>query len=162
MMVIPGASRRAATPPPNSRITLFARESRIASSDEPAQAGSVPIDRQQLGLAAEERAALQLQQTGYQILLRNFRCRLGELDIVARRGELLIVVEVRLRSRQDFGGAGASITSAKRRRIIRATRYLLVRRPALSRLQIRFDTLLLNSQDGTIDWIEDAFSQAPA
>jgi len=117
----------------------------------------VTIDRQQRGLAAEERATLQMQQAGFEILLRNFRCRLGELDIVARRGALLVVAEVRLRSRSDYGGAAASITARKRLRIVRAARYLLLRRPALNGLRIRFDTLLLSAQDGPIDWIEDAF-----
>jgi putative endonuclease len=122
------------------------------------QAVAVTIDRQQRGLAAEERATQYLRQAGFDILLRNFRCRLGELDIVARRGALLVIAEVRLRTRSDFGGAADSITAGKRRRIVQATRYLLVRQPALRRLQIRFDTLLLDTQEGDIDWIDDAFS----
>ena len=115
------------------------------------------IDRRQLGLQAEERATLHLQQHGFEILVRNFRCRMGELDIVARRGGLLIIVEVRLRSGAAFGGAAGSITHAKRSRILRTARYLLACRPLLATLTVRFDTLLLNGPDGPIDWIEDAF-----
>ena len=114
-------------------------------------------DRRQLGIQAEERAALHVQQRGYQIVARNFRCRTGELDIVAKRGQLLLIIEVRLRSSAGFGGAAASITVRKRARIVRATRYLLTRLPALAAHTIRFDTLLLSGPDEPVDWIEDAF-----
>jgi putative endonuclease len=113
--------------------------------------------RQQLGCVAEERAAQHLQQAGYAIVTRNFRCRLGELDIVARRGTLLIVAEVRLRTHASFGGAASSITYTKRVRIVRATRFLLARQPQLATLIVRFDTLLLSAADGPIEWIEGAF-----
>jgi putative endonuclease len=68
-----------------------------------------------------------------------------------------VIAEVRLRSRGDFGGAAASITAAKRVRIVRATRYLLRRQPALATLAVRFDVLLLSASDSAIEWIESAF-----
>jgi hypothetical protein len=68
------------------------------------------LERQRRGAQAEERAALLLRQAGYDIVARNFRCRVGELDIVARRGAVLIIAEVRLRSSTQFGGAAGSIT----------------------------------------------------
>jgi putative endonuclease len=116
-----------------------------------------PLERQRLGSDAEERAAQLLRLAGYDILARNFRCRMGELDIVARRGTLLVIAEVRLRSSSRFGGAGASITAAKRARIVRAARFLLARQPRLAALAVRFDTLLLASCTGPIEWIEGAF-----
>jgi putative endonuclease len=115
------------------------------------------VHRHQLGQAAEDRATQHLEQAGYRILLRNFRCRRGEIDIVAQRARLLVLAEVRLRTRADYGGAAASITHRKRQRIINTARYLLCREPTLRRLTVRFDTLLLNSVEGEIDWIEDAF-----
>lgn len=118
-------------------------------------------DRQRLASAAEERAAQRLRAAGCVILARNFRCRSGELDIVARRGRLLIIAEVRLRSSARFGGAAASISAAKRARIVRATRYLLLREPRLADLAVRFDALLLSTSAGPIEWIEGAFL-APA
>jgi putative endonuclease len=119
--------------------------------------GTVVSERQRLGDAAEERVAQYLQQHGCLILTRNFRCRSGELDIVAQHSRLLIVAEVRLRTTQTFGGAAASLTCAKRARILRATRYLLMRRPHLAKLSVRFDALLLDTTDGPIDWIQNAF-----
>jgi putative endonuclease len=114
-------------------------------------------DRSRLGIAAELRAVGVLEQAGFTVLARNYRCRAGELDIVARRARVLVIAEVRLRSSAAFGGAGASITSAKRERIVRAARYLLRCQPALAALDVRFDVLLLNAADGPIEWIEAAF-----
>ncbi len=114
-------------------------------------------DRSQLGIAAEVRAASLLEQAGFTILERNYRCRAGELDIVARRERMLVIAEVRLRTGAAFGGAGASITAAKRARIVRAARYLLRCQPALATLAVRFDVLLLSAPDGPIEWIESAF-----
>jgi len=114
-------------------------------------------DRSQLGSGAEIRAASLLEQAGFTVLARNYRCRAGELDIVARRARLLVIAEVRLRSGAAFGGAAASITAAKRARIVRAARYLLRCQPALAALEVRFDALLLSAPDGPIEWIEAAF-----
>jgi len=110
---------------------------------------------QRCGALLEERAAELLRDAGFQILLRNFRCRGGELDIVARRGELLVIAEVRLRASSRFGGAAASIGESKRRRLLRAARYLLLRRPALQRLAVRFDALLASHWEGPIEWLEN-------
>jgi putative endonuclease len=115
------------------------------------------VDRQRLGSDAEERAAQLLLQAGYRIMARNFRCRMGELDIIARRGRQLVIAEVRLRSNAAYGGAAASISAAKRARVVRAARYLLLLRPELANLVVRFDTLLLSSSAGPIEWIQDAF-----
>jgi len=115
------------------------------------------VDRIELGNQAEERAAELVRDRGFEILARNFRCRSGELDIVARRDLLLVVAEVRLRSDNRFGGAAASITAAKRNRIVRATRYFLARHPDLRNANVRFDALLLQGPNGPVDWIEGAF-----
>lgn len=114
--------------------------------------------RQRLGEQTEELAAQALRRAGFVILERNYRCRGGELDIVARRGAILVIAEVRLRSSNAYGGAAASITSAKRRRILRAARHLLLRRSRLAALSVRFDALLASSPTGPIEWIEAAFS----
>lgn len=111
-------------------------------------------ERQRRGALAEERAAQLLQQAGYRILLRNFRCRGGELDIVAQRGQLLLIAEVRLRGSNAFGGAAQSITAAKRRRVLFATRCLLARRPQLARLTVRFDAVLTSAAAAPLEWLE--------
>ena len=114
-------------------------------------------ERQLLGSGAEARAARHLRAAGLEVLQQNYRCRMGELDIVALEGQLLVVAEVRLRSSTRFGGAAASITPAKQRRIVRATRHLLARHPALQRLPVRFDAVLVPPRNDSVEWIRGAF-----
>ena len=119
--------------------------------------GAARIDRAQIGRRAEDRAAAHLGAAGLVLLHRNYLCRLGELDLVARDGTTLVVAEVRLRASARFGGAAASITRAKQRRIVLATRHLLARYPSLQRLPVRFDALLVAAADGPIEWLRGAF-----
>jgi len=106
------------------------------------------------GAAAEALAAEFLQAQGLTIIARNYRCRGGEIDLIASDGDTLIFVEVRLRSDAAFGGAAESITAAKRRRLaFAATHYLsrLNREPPC-----RFDAILLASLDPRrIEWLVD-------
>ncbi len=112
--------------------------------------------RARIGADAEQAAAQCLESAGAQILLRNYRRRSGELDIVARLDDTLIVAEVRCRSSQQFGGGAASVDRAKQRRIVRTTQQLLQQRPDLARLRVRFDVLALDGHSG-VDWIRHAF-----
>ena len=129
----------------------------------------VPPDRAALGRAAEELAARHLAAQGVEVLLRNFRRRTGELDLVARHGGVALVVEVRLRSRDDYGGGAASVDARKQRRLIRTTQQLLQSRPDLARLPLRFDVVVVTpdgASSGTpaatdgwrVEWIRHAFS----
>jgi len=103
-----------------------------------------------VGQAAEEAACRYLERAGYRLVTRNFRDRLGELDIVAIEEGVLAIVEVRYRSRQDFGGAAASITASKRRRLVRAAQGLLRLRPALAGLRARFDVVEVDGEPGDL------------
>jgi len=97
------------------------------------------------GEAAELLAADFLQRRGLTILERNYRCRFGEIDLVARSGELLIFVEVRARRSDAFGGAAGSITATKRRRLVAAARHYL----ATHRVDraCRFDVVLVRGAE---------------
>jgi putative endonuclease len=94
-----------------------------------------------IGRAAEDAACHFLERAGYRIVTRNFRHRLGELDVVAIEDGVLALVEVRYRAGSRYGGAAASITPAKQRRLVRAAQVLLARHPALARLPARFDVV---------------------
>ena len=108
------------------------------------------------GAAVEAAAARHLASRGLVLLDANVRYVDGELDLVMRDGDTLVFVEVRLRSRSDFGGAGASITATKRRRIILAARHYLAGKPECD---CRFDCVLLDGLDEKrIEWIKNAFS----
>ena len=74
-------------------------------------------DRQGLGRRGEQLAAENLEAKGFQIVARNWRCETGELDLVARDGECLVMVEVRTRRGQSMGSPEASITAAKQERL---------------------------------------------
>ena len=113
-----------------------------------------------LGSAAEHVAATFLASQGLAILHRNFRRRLGELDLVARHGEELVIVEVRTRSSERFGGAAASIGSYKKQRVVRATQLLLQRHKELTGLRVRFDVVIVydaRSAKPSVEWLRAAF-----
>ncbi|MDA8258956.1 MAG: YraN family protein [Betaproteobacteria bacterium] len=112
--------------------------------------------RQAKGAAAEQLAADYLQRQGLRLLERNFRVRGGEIDLVCRDGKTTVFVEVRLRSRGDFGGAAASITAAKQARLILAARHWLLRH---GETPCRFDCILLEDLESkNIEWLRDAFT----
>lgn len=107
-----------------------------------------------LGQSAESRAEAFLQSHGLKLLARNWRCRFGEIDLVMRDGDTLVFVEVRLRSRSDFGGAAASITPAKQKKLLATARQYLTTLKTLP--PCRFDVVAIQ---GTAqpDWLRNAF-----
>lgn len=111
---------------------------------------------------AEEDVALRfLQGQGLSLVVRNFRCRGGELDLVMRDGPTLVVAEVRKRSRADFGSGLESVDARKRARVVLATQMFLARHPRLASAPLRFDVLALDRAD-RVDWVQDAFDAGDA
>ena len=109
------------------------------------------------GAEAEAMAAAFLERRGLRMLERNYRCRLGEIDLIARDGDTTVFIEVRQRTSSAFGGAAASITARKRMRLLRAARFYLSR--LKSTPACRFDALLIEGDPPRIDWIRDAFGE---
>jgi len=112
------------------------------------------------GKCAEDLAATYLAARGLTLLARNLRCKAGEIDLVCRDGVVLVFVEVRQRTRADFGGALASVAAPKRRKLVRATRFLLHSRPDWRRSIVRFDVVGVQGNpygSHEIAWIKDAF-----
>lgn len=111
------------------------------------------------GNAAEDRALQHLLAHGLRLVTRNFRTPGrggGEIDLIMlERDGTLVFVEVRQRSRHDRGGAGASITATKRRRIVLAARHFLLR--CRSEPPCRFDAVLIDGPDGELQWLRAAF-----
>jgi putative endonuclease len=108
------------------------------------------------GAQAEAMAGEFLIHKGLHIVQRNFRVRGGEIDLVCRDGATTVFVEVRLRSNDTFGGAAASITSSKQRRLVLAARHWIQRH---GEVPCRFDCILMDALDvARIEWIQDAFS----
>jgi putative endonuclease len=110
------------------------------------------------GDGAEARAAVFLEERGLKIIARNYRCRFGEIDLVAQTGPTLVFVEVRARTSDRFGGAAASITHAKRRKLLATARYYL-RCHGAREVPCRFDVVLLTGREANIEWIINAFGE---
>lgn len=110
----------------------------------------------QVGDAAEDRALQHLQDAGLRLVQRNYRTPGrggGEIDLIVRAPDgTLVFVEVRRRSSTRHGGAGASISATKQRRIIFAARHYLMRLPQTP--PCRFDVVLV---EDTVLWLQGAF-----
>lgn len=112
-----------------------------------------PTPAQAAGGEAEDTAARFLARQGLEIMQRNYRTRMGEIDLIARDGDTLVFVEVRLRTSERYGGALGSIHGRKRRRIEAAARHFLMRfkrEPAC-----RFDVVTLDGHEPR--WLRGAF-----
>jgi putative endonuclease len=114
-----------------------------------------------VGRRGEDAALAHLESAGLRLLERNYRCRSGEIDLVMQEGATLVLVEVRLRSSADYGGAAASVGPAKQRRFTLAAKHLMLTRPEYRRLPARFDVIALDRGEPggapEIRWIRDAF-----
>ena len=107
--------------------------------------------KQRQGAAWEGAALEHLRRHGLQLVEANFSCKGGEVDLVMRDGETLVFVEVRQRADSAHGGAAASVTPAKVRRLVRAARYYLLRfdeAPAC-----RSDLVAIDA--GQIEWLQN-------
>jgi putative endonuclease len=119
------------------------------------------------GAEGEALAAAYLEHRGLTVIARNLACKAGELDLVCLHRDILVIVEVRLRARSDFGGALASVTRAKQRKLVRAAQYHWQRIPDWRTRRMRFDVIaiqggstsgpLLDIRRPSICWIKDAF-----
>lgn len=108
---------------------------------------------QRAGGEAEEVAERFLVRRGLEVIARNYRTRLGEIDLVAREGGTLVFVEVRKRSSAYFGGAAGSVDARKRARIEAAARLFLAR--LAHEPPCRFDVVTV--EEGRVEWIRGAF-----
>lgn len=108
--------------------------------------------RQEEGSRGEDAALFHLRQHGLQLVERNFLCKGGEIDLIMQDGATLVFVEVRKRARRDFGGAAASVTPAKQRRLIGAAQTFLqrYRQPP----PCRFDVVAIDGD--VLDWLRNA------
>jgi putative endonuclease len=98
------------------------------------------IERQLLGKSGEELAVAELERRGYAILDRRYRTARGEIDIIARDGETIVFVEVKMRATAEFGEAIEAVTRGKRRRLARMALDYVARRGLHDR-PCRFDVV---------------------
>jgi putative endonuclease len=115
-------------------------------------------DRLSLGKMGEELAVTQLRAMKYQILERNYRCLLGEMDIIAREKGSLVFVEVKTRATKDFGGPAAAVHERKQRQLSRIA-LLYLNQKKIRDVPARFDVVAVDLSDSKprIEVIQNAF-----
>lgn len=116
------------------------------------------VDRRAFGRDAEEAAAKFLEGQGYRIRARNFYCRYGELDIVAEQPDLVCFVEVRMKSRADWGDPAQTVSFRKQRKVVKAALHYLFAHDLRERM-IRFDviTVVGRGEKAQVEHIPNAF-----
>jgi len=116
------------------------------------------MQKKELGKQGEEIAIRFLKKKGYRILLRNYVCKMGEMDIIAREKDTLVFVEVKTRTSTEFGPPQLAVNSRKQRQLSKvALNYLNEKR--LKDVKARFDVvaILLRQKGEEIELIKDAF-----
>ncbi len=115
--------------------------------------------RQRLGKSGEEKVAQYLKNMGYTIVVVNYRCKVGEIDIIARDDSVLVFIEVKTRSGLDYGFPAEAVTPRKQRQICRAAQWYLTEKQLLD-VPARFDVITvlgLDPENYQIEHINNAF-----
>jgi putative endonuclease len=105
-------------------------------------------------------AAEHVEDHGLVVLARDYRCRLGEIDLVCRDGPMLVMIEVRARAAGAPCSAIETVDARKRARLVRATKHYLMRRSEWRHAPIRFDVVAFDAIDTPevrLSWIKNAF-----
>jgi putative endonuclease len=115
---------------------------------------------QQSGQAAEALARQFLEQRGLRLLAQNWRCRLGELDLVMLDSDTVVFVEVRYRRYSAWGGAAESVDARKREKLSRAAQHFLQQESRWAKHPCRFDVIAITADSpapAPLNWIQNAF-----
>ena len=118
------------------------------------------ISTQERGAAAEALARQHLEQQGLRLLAQNWRCRLGELDLVMLDADTVVFVEVRYRRYSAWGGAAESVDARKREKLSRAAQHFLQQESRWAKHPCRFDVIAITADSHApahLDWIQNAF-----
>lgn len=108
------------------------------------------------GFTSEKEACNFLKAKGLQLITKNYRCRYGEIDLIMQENDVLVFVEVRLRSHMSYGNALESIDSRKQQKLLKSAMHYLQKHHLLDEVDCRFD--VIGFSNNTIEWIKDAFS----
>ena len=122
-----------------------------------------PINTRLFGNEQEQLASKYLQKHGLSLVISNYQCRLGEIDLVMLDQNLqLVFVEIRYRNHSKYGSAAESITIQKQRKLRRTAAHFLLSNSHYGHLYCRFDVIGISPSDNKaeiqFDWIKNAFS----
>jgi putative endonuclease len=113
-------------------------------------------DKRIKGDEKERLAEAYLAARGFMLIERNFLCKSGEIDLIMKDQDYWVFIEVRYRENQEFGGALASITAGKQKKLRRAAEYYLLQHFGNTPPPCRFDVVGIEGQD-EIMWVKNAF-----
>jgi putative transposase len=115
--------------------------------------------RRQLGDAGEDLAAAALKKQGYKLLERNYICSLGEIDLIARQGKVLVFIEVKTRRNERFGAPQEAVNPAKQRKLRLLADYYLQQKRLGEDVQVRFDVvgIIMGAEGHRMEIIQNAF-----
>ncbi|HSB95391.1 MAG TPA: YraN family protein [Spongiibacteraceae bacterium] len=122
--------------------------------------GTMNNPHQARGAATEAAAERWLSAQGLVCVTKNFRCKLGEIDLIMLDGKQLVFVEVRFRKNELYGSAAESVTHSKQQRVIRAAQLFIETHPRWRHCACRFDVLgVTQTTTDTLQWqwLRDAF-----
>ena len=115
-------------------------------------------ERLQLGKLGEDLALKKLQSLGYKSFIRNYRCPLGEIDLIARDGDTLVFLEIKTRRGRTLEYAKEAVTARKRHKITQVA-LVFLKENGCEEIKARFDVVAINLGNGLyeIEVIKDAF-----
>ncbi|MBL0715776.1 MAG: YraN family protein [Desulfosarcina sp.] len=118
---------------------------------------------QRFGKKAEDLAARHLKRNGYKVIVRNYRTKAGEIDIIARQGRALVFIEVKGRQSTRYGSAKAAVTRRKQHQIAKVALWYLKETDQLD-VKARFDVVAVTRKDGAIaiEIVRNAFELSHA
>ncbi|MBF2758812.1 MAG: YraN family protein [Ectothiorhodospiraceae bacterium AqS1] len=133
------------------------RKSRSRPLHPPNREGTTLLNR--IGQKTEAFAERWLAKRGLVLLARNYRCRLGEIDLIMRDAEGLVFVEVRRRSNEFFGGGVESVDRHKQTRLAATAEHYLANHEVGADIPCRFDILAIDGpgHEARVEWVKDAF-----
>ncbi|CAG1065148.1 hypothetical protein BAC1_00726 [uncultured bacterium] len=119
------------------------------------------MNKASIGRRGEDEAALFLESKGYKVVERNYRCRYGEIDIVARDGKTVVFVEVKTRGSDRFGCPTASVDARKQKKILLTSQFY-IESNRLFDTDLRFDVVGIEMSGGKLafELVKNAFEAA--
>ncbi|MDY6457081.1 YraN family protein [Acinetobacter sp. ANC 7201] len=116
-------------------------------------------DKTKLGDWAEQQAAVFLQSHGFQILHQNYHSKFGEIDLIAKNAQDLVFVEVKARSKTQYGQSSEVVSITKQQKIIKTALTYLSKYPEMNDLYCRFDVICFDFQQQFAKTVQHDFSQ---
>ena len=131
---------------------------------------AISIDTKKIGNQIEVLVCDYLQQQRLKLIARNYKCRLGEIDLIMHDQAILVFIEVRYRQHQNFGSSLESVNLIKRNKIIKTAEYYLLSHQLFEKMACRFDVVgvkpsieklanISKLDPAQVEWIKNAFSR---